>query len=73
MRRYSKHRENHSVSLFPFLAVLICTFGVLIVLLVLVVKAADHRAEASKKEVQDRNTAEKEELGADVELQELAS
>jgi hypothetical protein len=37
-------RDSLDVSLFPFLAVLICTFGVLIVLLVIVVKAADQQA-----------------------------
>lgn len=71
MRRYNKRRDTHPVSLFPFLAVLICTFGVLIVLLVLVVKAADHQADASKQEVQDRNASEKEELIAEVELQNI--
>ncbi len=44
MRRRRPGRDSFSISLFPFLAVLICTFGVLIVLLVLVVKAADQQA-----------------------------
>ncbi len=44
MRRRRTRRESFSISLFPFLAVLICTFGVLIILLVIVVKAADQRA-----------------------------
>lgn len=42
MKRRRRHNMFAGVSLFPFLAVLICTFGVLIVLLVLVVKSADH-------------------------------
>ena len=53
MRRSRKNREMITVSLFPFLAVLICTLGVLIVLLVLAVKAADveaHDAHASQQE-----------------------
>lgn len=44
------------MSLFPFLAVLICTMGVLILLLVLVVKQADQKAtEASKSESSKRS------------------
>ena len=71
MKRYFKRRAIHSVSLFPFLAVLICTFGVLVVLLVLVVKAADHQASAKKQEVTDRNVAEQRELQLAVEFQDL--
>ena len=41
------------VQLFPFLAVLICTFGVLIVLLVLVVKQADVHASEVQEEMKD--------------------
>lgn len=44
MRRSGRRRETPEVSLFPFLAVLICTFGVLFILLVLAVKAADQSA-----------------------------
>lgn len=39
--RERKKREPVSVSLFPFLAVLICTLGVLIVMLVMAAKSAD--------------------------------
>ena len=46
MKRIRRRRKQLSVSLFPFLAVLICTFGVLIVLLVLTIKAADQDAVA---------------------------
>ncbi|MEM9412551.1 MAG: hypothetical protein AAGA30_15665 [Planctomycetota bacterium] len=48
-----RRRRNSIVpalSLFPFLAVLICTFGVLIILLVIVVKAASAKAEAKRYE-----------------------
>ena len=41
MSRFRKKRNQPSVSLFPFLAVLICTLGVLIVMLVLAVKSAE--------------------------------
>ena len=41
MRRFRKNQNQPSVSLFPFLAVLICTLGVLIVMLVLAVKSAE--------------------------------
>ena len=42
--RRSRAATTNQVSLFPFLAVLICTMGVLIVLLVLVAKQADLKA-----------------------------
>lgn len=44
MRRQRNRRSPLNVTLFPFLAVLICTLGVLIVLLVLAVRAADVKA-----------------------------
>lgn len=42
----SRKRESLSLSLFPFLAVLICTMGVLVALLLLVVKRAEQSADA---------------------------
>ncbi len=48
MSRLRKNLNQPSVSLFPFLAVLICTLGVLIVMLVLAVKSA----EVAKEQVQ---------------------
>ncbi len=45
MRRRRARSDSFSISLFPFLAVLICTFGVLIILLVIVVKAADQQSQ----------------------------
>ena len=69
MRRYKQRRDSTTVSLFPFLAVLICTFGVLIVLLVLVVKVADQNAETKKQEIADRHSEEKTELLAAVSMQ----
>ena len=46
MKRYRNQKTTVGVSLFPFLAVLICTMGALIVLLVLVVQMA--RVDASE-------------------------
>jgi hypothetical protein len=54
MRRLSIRKQSESVTLFPFLAVLICTMGSLIVLLVLVVKQADVHA----KEKVDQQAAQ---------------
>jgi len=54
MRRPSARKQAVSVSLFPFLAVLICTMGALIVLLVLVVK----QAEVQASETQQQQTAQ---------------
>ena len=45
MRRHSRRKPAINVSLFPFLAVLICTMGALVVLLVIVVQQA--RVEAN--------------------------
>ena len=50
MRRRRRSRSVLAVSLFPFLAVLICTLGVLIVLLVLAVKVADSNATVAQTE-----------------------
>ena len=59
MSRFRKNRNQPSVSLFPFLAVLICTLGVLIVMLVLAVKSA----EVAKEENQAaQNEAEAEKI-----------
>jgi len=64
MRRRRYRKQPVKVSLFPFLAVLICTMGTLIVLLVLVVQQA--RVYASAQSTQDS-----EQLTADQELEEL--
>ncbi len=52
MKRYRTQKTTVGVSLFPFLAVLICTMGALIVLLVLVVQMA--RVDASESMHQGR-------------------
>lgn len=58
MRRRRKKHSQLSVSLFPFLAVLICTLGVLIVMLVMAVKSADVRADQSQTEDQQEKQTE---------------
>ena len=61
MSRFRKNRKNQnqpSVSLFPFLAVLICTLGVLIVMLVLAVKSAEV-AKDENQATQNEAAAEK--------------
>lgn len=55
MKRYHARKKAVGVSLFPFLAVLICTMGALIVLLVLVVQMA--RVDASERPPQPPDDA----------------
>lgn len=50
MRRRSRTRHSTEPSLFPFLAVLICTMGALVVLLVVVVQQARVQASVIKEE-----------------------
>ena len=55
MRRPASRKTQVGISLFPFLAVLICTMGALIVLLILVVQQA--RVQADTVADQRRQTA----------------
>lgn len=71
MRRRRSRRELHTISLFPFLAVLICTFGVLIILLVIVVKAADSQAAIARQSQQQSHQEEIERLELSLELEEI--
>ena len=73
MRRLGRRRETPEVSLFPFLAVLICTFGVLFILLVLAVKAADESAKKASEI--DREQVEKQidELNSQLDLELVRS
>lgn len=57
MRRRST-QNAYSVSLFPFLAVLICTMGILVALLVVAVREADRSAKADVAEVRDQKQKE---------------
>jgi archaellum component FlaC len=69
MRRPTVRRQQPGVALFPFLAVLICTMGALIVLLVLVVQGAQASArnEALAKAKTKNNSAEQAHLQEAVE------
>lgn len=70
----AKHRDsNTQVSLFPFLAVLICTMGVLIVLLVLVVKQADSTAAASRDEIHQELDSELKQIAEAIEEADFVS
>ncbi len=55
-KRSQSRRNKLSVSLFPFLAVLICTLGILIMMLVMAVKAADDQA----RQVQNESDADQQ-------------
>ncbi len=71
MRRFRKQRSPLEVSLFPFLAVLICTLGVLIVLLVLAVKAADNNASEIADQQQLEHQQRLEVLQSELAMEEL--
>lgn len=62
MRRLRKRGIPLEVSLFPFLAVLICTLGVLIVMLVVAAKQADTTAAIKQEQVDQARQTRKEEL-----------
>lgn len=73
MRRHRKTRSNArrtrlSVSLFPFLAVLICTLGVLIMMLVMAVKAADDQVRQTQTESDAAQQAEVDNLESELDL-----
>ena len=73
MRRHRKTRSNArrnrlSVSLFPFLAVLICTLGVLIMMLVMAVKAADDQVRQNQTESDAAQQAEIDQLESERDL-----
>ncbi|MGY8746642.1 MAG: hypothetical protein ACKVHR_01090 [Pirellulales bacterium] len=71
MRRRKKNRTQLSVSLFPFLAVLICTLGVLIVMLVMAVKSADDQSAQKQAEDNSKKLAEIVELNDTVLLNQI--
>lgn len=58
MSRRSSQQNQTAPTLFPFLAVLICTMGAIIVLLVLVVKRADIQANQSEQTASAEDIAE---------------
>lgn len=71
MRRRKKNRTQLSVSLFPFLAVLICTLGVLIVMLVMAVKSADLQSAKKQAEDNSEKLAQIDELNDAVQLDQI--
>jgi len=73
MRRRRKKRSQLSVSLFPFLAVLICTLGVLIVMLVMAVKSADDQSKQVQSEEDATKQAQLDDLQERVALKQIQS
>ena len=71
MRRRRKKRSQLSVSLFPFLAVLICTLGVLIVMLVMAVKSADMQADETQAEDDQEKQAMIDDLQNGIDIRSL--
>jgi len=67
-KRSAERRNRLSVSLFPFLAVLICTLGVLIMMLVMAVKAADDQVRHAQSQSDGDQRAEIVELESAKEL-----
>ncbi|MDB4777894.1 hypothetical protein OAG68_00395 [bacterium] len=65
--RSRRSNNAYAVTLFPFLAVLICTMGVLVALLVVAVHAADQSARKETAEVLDKKAAELKEVRFEVE------
>jgi biopolymer transport protein ExbD len=71
MRRKRKNRRTLEVSLFPFLAVLICTIGVLIVMLVMAAKSADVEAKTAQSDDDNQRMEEVESLQRSLDLSEI--
>jgi hypothetical protein len=71
MKRKRQTADNLAVSLFPFLAVLICTMGVLIVMLVMAVKSSHVRAADTRRAEEERIAAHKETILDELDLQQF--
>ena len=71
MRRPRGKKKSIGVSLFPFLAVLICTMGALIVLLVLVVKRASVYANEQQGQAASKWEEDEERLRQEQETEEF--
>ena len=71
MMRKRRKPTTDPVSLFPFLAVLICTMGALVMLLVLAVKAAEQNAEQSADEAITAQKKDLEQLNQAIESKKL--
>ncbi|MBM4000313.1 MAG: hypothetical protein FJ297_12390 [Planctomycetes bacterium] len=72
MTRRAKQKPDVTLALFPFLAVLVCTMGALIVLLVLVMQQAraDAVDAAARRTEQDRNAARERTEGWKTEVED---
>jgi hypothetical protein len=66
-----KRPDDPTVSLFPFLTVLICTIGMLIVLLVISVRQVGSKSQQIAAENAEKQRTELVELQADLDLQEI--
>lgn len=66
-----KRPDDPAVSLFPFLTVLICTIGMLIVLLVISVRAVGSKSQQLAAEAAEKQRAELAQMQGDLELHEL--
>lgn len=71
MSRNRHQASSPAVSLFPFLAVLICTMGVLIVMLVLAVKSSSVKARESKQQHREQIDQQREELLSELQIHEF--
>ncbi len=69
--RSRRSNNAYAVTLFPFLAVLICTMGVLVALLVVAVHAADRSVRKETAEVLDKKAAELKEVRFAIEENEF--
>jgi hypothetical protein len=71
MIRRKSAAHGPAVSLFPFLAVLLCTMGVLIVMLVMAVEASRDHAEVKQREHEVALAEQREKLLDDLDLQQF--
>lgn len=69
--RTRRSNNAYAVTLFPFLAVLICTMGVLVALLVVAVHAAGQSVKKESAEIQDKQAAKLKELEYAIEENEF--
>ncbi len=70
-RSRRSNRQESGVSLFPFLAVLMCTMGALVVLLVVISRQAHLQAAEAARTLQDKSARTEEDLRAARELVQL--
>ena len=71
MKRKRQSGPGLAVNLFPFLAVLICTMGVLILMLVMAVKSSEVRAAEARMEQQQQISGQREQLLDQLDLEQF--